>query len=100
MTLNSSCYPIPEPSVVGKTMENGEAVLVLPGKGQVKVLNEIAARIWELADGTRSVAQIAEAITEAYQVGEQQAEQDVWDFLNNLASIGLLQLADDPKGRG
>ncbi len=100
MMLNANYYPIPEPSVVGKTMENGEAVLILPGKGQIKVLNEVAARIWQLVDGTRSVAQIAMAIAEEFQVGEQQAGQDVWEFLNALAARGLIQMSDDPRERG
>jgi hypothetical protein len=40
--------------VRGRRLEH-EAVVVLPDKGEVKVLNEVGAQIWALADGTRSV---------------------------------------------
>ena len=51
-----------------------EAVIVLPDKGEVKVLNEVGARIWALADGSRSVREIAATIASLYDVPPSQAE--------------------------
>ena len=66
-------YAVPNPAVVGRFVE-GEAVLVLPQQGQVKVLNEVGARIWALADGARTLRQIAAALCDEYDVNQAQAE--------------------------
>ncbi len=60
--LNLDSKPKPNASVQGRQLEN-EAVLVLPDKGEVKVLNEVGARIWALTDGQHSVRQIAAQIS-------------------------------------
>ena len=52
--------PVHVPEVVGRVMD-GEAVLVHAGQGMVRVLNPVAARIWELMDGQRSLAAIVAA---------------------------------------
>ena len=41
-------YILPTPAVIDRIIED-EAVLVLSEQGQVKVLNEVGARIWALA---------------------------------------------------
>jgi hypothetical protein len=84
-------YPIPNPDVVGRTVDN-EAVLVLPGQGQVKVLNEVGARIWALADGSRSVRDIAAVICSEYEVDSAKAEADTLIFVDDLASRGIVSL--------
>lgn len=94
-------YPVPNPAVVGRVLpgEGGsatEAVLVLPFSGQVKVLNEVAARIWQLADGRRSVRGIAAQISAEYQVTLEQAEVDTLAFIADLAKRGVLTLAVRP----
>jgi hypothetical protein len=83
-------YPVPNPAVVGRLVE-GEAVIVLPEQGQVKVLNEVGARIWALADGTRTLRQIATALGDEYEVDQAQAEADVLDFVAQLAERGIIR---------
>jgi hypothetical protein len=92
--LTLDTYPIPSPDVVGRII-NKEAVLVLPDKGEVKVLNEVGARIWTLADGTRSVRDIAAAICAEYDVEPAQAEADVLAFLTELETRGIISLSPD-----
>ncbi|HEY63818.1 MAG TPA: PqqD family protein [Caldilineae bacterium] len=65
-------------------MIDNEAVLVLADSGQVMVLNETGGRIWELADGTRTVTDIARMIVEEYEVSEEQALADVQEFVYQL----------------
>ncbi len=91
-------YPVQAPNVVGRVLEN-EAVLVLPARGQVKVLNEVGARIWKLADGTRSVRAIAAQICAEYQVEAGQAERDTVQFVADLVSCGVITLAPQPTSR-
>ncbi len=96
-------YPIPASDVIGSIVKGrgaqpSEAVLVLPGKGQVKVLNEVGARIWSLADGTRTARDIAAQITQEYQVDQATAEADTLEFLSDLLEREIVTLAEEPKG--
>ncbi len=86
-----SAVPRRNPAVVSRTL-GVEAVLVFAQKGQVKILNETGAAIWDLADGSRTLAQIVEAIAGIYDVEPAQAEEDVLDFVRELVSKDLLAL--------
>ena len=50
-------------------------------------LNETAARIWELLDGTVKGTEIRDKITEEFDVTPEQAEKDLVHHLRELASI-------------
>ena len=89
LTLNS--YPAPAEHVRGRRLEH-EAVVVLPDQGQVKVLNEVGAHIWTLADGSRSVREISAAVCRAYDVPPAEAEADTLKFLTELQQKGLITL--------
>jgi hypothetical protein len=94
LTLES--YPIPAPGVVGRVVED-EAVLVLPERGEVKVLNEVGARIWELANGKRPVSEIAALICEQYEVDLEVAAADTLEFLADLESRGVITVSGKPE---
>jgi hypothetical protein len=96
--IQSVYYPIPKPGVVWKIVD-GEAVLVLPAKGVVKVLNEVGARIWSLADGTHTIHDISVLISAEYAVDQGQAEIDTLDFINQLENKGILTLSNQPSQR-
>lgn len=83
--------PVLLQDVIGKMVEN-EAVLVLAHRGEVKVLNEVAARIWSLIDGQRSIRTIAQMISEEYQVDDIQAQADTLEFVENLEQRGILNI--------
>lgn len=89
MTLSLESYPVPAPGIVGQIVEH-EAVLVFPARGEVKVLNEVAARIWSLADGSRSIRDIATALSLDYTVTLEQAEADTLSFITELVQRGIL----------
>jgi len=88
-------YPYPKKSVIGRVVD-GDAVLVLPQDGQVKVLNEVAARIWELTDGTYSARDIANIVLSEYQVDSSEVISDVVDFLEALHIKGIIEFHDQP----
>jgi hypothetical protein len=83
--------PVLLKEVIGKLVEN-EAVLVLAQRGEVKVLNEVAARIWSLVDGQRSIRTIAQMISEEYQVDDIQAQADTLEFVENLEQRDILSI--------
>lgn len=84
--------PAPAPGVVARVVDD-EAVLVLPEKGEVKVLNEVGARIWTLTNGTRSVKEIAAMICKEYEVEQALAEADTLDFLSELENRGAIKFS-------
>ena len=87
--ISLDIIPARNPNVVGRVVD-GEAVLVLPEKGTVKVLNEVGARIWSLVDGVRSAREIASLIFSEYNVEQAAAEEDTLVFLGDLADRDVL----------
>ena len=59
--------PVAHPDVAARIVA-GEAVVLSPNQHMVRMLNEVGTRIWELADGTRTPADIAVQLTEEYAV--------------------------------
>jgi hypothetical protein len=88
-------FPTPHNQVAGRVID-GEAVLVLADSGQVQVLNEVGARVWELADGTRSLAQIVDEVVSEFDVGAEQAAADVLAFVERLVAERIVIVQDHP----
>ncbi len=87
LTLNS--YPAPAEHARSRQLEQ-EAVVVLPDKGEVKVLNEVGARIWALADGSRTVRDIVAALCAEFEAPPVLVEADTLKFLAELQQKGLI----------
>lgn len=72
-------------------------VLLTRDTGQYYTLNEVGGRIWELADGTRTVAEIVRTLAEEYEAPADVIESDALEILGELAAERLLQ---DGTGAG
>jgi hypothetical protein len=96
--IDLATYPVPSEQVVGRQLD-GEAVVVLPEQGRVKVLNEVGARVWELADGSRTVAEIVAILAREYAADPGLIEQDVLVFLNQLVAAEGMTLQKEPVDR-
>ncbi|MCM8800426.1 MAG: PqqD family protein [Candidatus Omnitrophica bacterium] len=75
---------------------SGEMILVpLKSKAtdlpSIYTLNESGARIWELIDGRKSLAEIKDKLTEEFEVDTEQLEKDLVEFLNKLKQINAIQ---------
>ena len=81
--------PQRSPTVVSRLLDE-EAVLVHPVQGKIRVLNPVGARVWELADGQRTLRDIVQAIALEYQVDMARVEVDVPAFCEDLAGRGVL----------
>src|SRR5437016_3102151 len=92
-------YPVPHKQVAGRVVD-GEAVLVLADSGQVQVLNEVGARVWELADGSRSLAEIVNAIVDEFDVEAGAASTDVLAFVERLVAEHIIVWRDSPLPGG
>jgi hypothetical protein len=75
--------------------EGGLVVLPLPEKQEVKVLNEVGMRVFEMLDGSRSERQIAEQIASEFDVSPEAAASDVRAFLDELGRNGMLAAGRD-----
>ena len=65
-------------------------VLLTPDSGEYFTLNEVGGRIWELADGTRSIEEIAAALVTEYEAPLEEVRADTLDVLAELAQEGLV----------
>ena len=81
--------PRRHPNAVFRIVE-GQGVVVLPGVGEVQVLNAVGARIWELMDGTRSAAAIAGVVAQEFEVPETTATSDTLEFIETLRAKKML----------
>lgn len=87
--MQSNAIPAHAPGVISRLVD-GEAVLVHPAQGKVRVLNVVGARIWELTDGQRSVAALAQAVANEYNVSLARAQRDVNAFCDDLVGRGVM----------
>jgi pyrroloquinoline quinone biosynthesis protein D len=71
----------------------GEAVILRPAENAVVMLDEVGSRIWQLADGTRTVADIAAELTREYAVEAEEARSSVERFVEDLVERELLAWA-------
>lgn len=53
-------------------------------------LNTVAAWIWEIIDGERSVSEIRDAVLARFDVDVETANRDIEDFFQQLAQIGAI----------
>ncbi len=70
---------------VGETL-----VLLDPHGGQYFALDEVGTRVWELCDGTRSVAELVAVLTAEYAAPAETIEADVVELLSELAGERLV----------
>jgi len=74
----------------------GEAILVpirqhKADLDSIYTLDEVGAFVWSLIDGRRTVQDLVAAVLDEYDVGPQEVEADLTDFLRDLEQIGALR---------
>ena len=94
MELNKYPYPSEQ---AASTVVDEQAVIILTDSGKVTILNNLGTFVWELSDGTRTIAEIIREIIEKFEVDQLTAESDVCLFLNELIEIQALIFSDNPK---
>lgn len=81
--------PVPRPEVSAYPLDD-ELVVYDSASAEAYVLNQTAARIWTLCDGSRTAPAVARDIAATYSLDYQQALADVHEFVSNLRRAGLL----------
>lgn len=65
-------------------------VVVSPEKGDVHVLSPTGTQIWQLIADKKEVSEIETYFVKRYIVSQEQARADIYEFINNLQGLGLL----------
>ena len=82
-------------SVVSRVV--GGETLVVPVRGKVGNLASIysfkgtGSLIWQLLDEPRALAELVSGVRQEYGAGQEQAQRDVTQFLDDMLSAGLVQ---------
>ena len=69
---------------------DGLATVVLPGRAEVDVLNAVGSVIWQQIDGQRTLAQILQAVMDEFDIGPDEARQDLLEFVDELRQHGMV----------
>ncbi len=72
--------------------QGGECLLYHPGRDEATALNRSATDVWELCDGTRTVAGIARELAGRYGVDADALSGDVSAALEDLHARGLIEV--------
>lgn len=90
--------PVIEERVITQKVANNaqnlssEMVLIFPERGEVKVINETGAFIWNLIDGMTSIGDIVSHLQKTYSISRLQAEKDALNFLNSLIEREIIKI--------
>ncbi len=79
---------------------DGELVLCEPVREQVVLLNETGAAVWELCDGSLSVAEIVALLADQTGAERETVAADVAAFVEDLVARGFLALEEAGEAAG
>ena len=81
------------PTVAWRLID-GEAVLIVPDKAQVKTLNRSATHLWQTLVVPRTSQELVDAIVGRFDIAAAEAATDVDEFLHALLTRGLVVEVD------
>ena len=93
MSITNNSIPRHHPQTASRIFE-GEAVIISPTQNKVRMLNLTGSRIWELADGSHTLTEIAAILSEEFQVTPDDALNSVRTFVEELVAQQLLVLEE------
>jgi hypothetical protein len=81
----------------------GETVIVPVKSGVgdlncIYTLNQTGTAVWDMREAGASIQEIAARLCEQYEVGKEQASNDVAEFFESLRSAGLWGFAENQGG--
>lgn len=76
----------------------GEEAAVLNLKNSVYYgMNPVGARVWNLLQQPRSVAELRDVVLEEFEVGAERCERDLLELLQKMLAEGLIEVRDAPE---
>lgn len=91
MMLHPNDRPLRNPRTTSRAFDD-EAVVIDPTTNIARMLNGVGTRIWELADGDHTIADIATILETEYAVSASEALLNVIHFVEALVQRELVVL--------
>ena len=88
-------YPKQHEDVASRVIE-GEAIVLTPQNGMLHTFNSVGTRIWEFANGKRTVASIIQKLSEEFDAEEKKIREDAIDFIEDLVHKKMFALSKKP----
>ena len=89
MAIDLSETPARNPNSAFRIYD-GQALIVLPERGENHLLNPIGSHIWERLDGRRSLGEILDSIVSEFDVPPDRARADLLEFVASLRNKGMV----------
>lgn len=70
----------------------GEIVILTEDGQKIHTLNRVGGAIWEMADGSKNIDEIAKCICERFDVSPEQAQSGIIEFCTEMADENILQI--------
>jgi len=70
---------------------DGQALVVLAGRAEIKVLNGIGSLVWDRIDGRSTLGDLVEAVVQEYEVTPSDAERDILEFIASLRELEMVR---------
>lgn len=96
MTVNQMSVirrPVHHPRTASRIFGQ-DAVIISPAENVVRMLNPTGSRVWQLADGTRTVDEIAAILAQEFAVTTAEALASTEEFVATLVAKDLLTWAE------
>ncbi len=88
--------PVKSPATASQIIDD-EAVIIVPPQQMVNVLNPVGCRIWDLADGRRTIGEIAHVLAQEFDVSYEAAVKDTIEFTGELAEKKMMSFIGKGK---
>lgn len=91
-------YPLQKEEVIWRRI--GDTIVVIKEDGlSSHTLNKTASFIWELCDGNLEINQIAEKLQERFDVSFKNAQNDVYNTIEELTMAGIVRKTKGNKDK-
>jgi hypothetical protein len=81
-------------AVVSRRVAGETLIVPVRGKvgdlGSIYSFNETGSLIWQSLETPKGLSELISAVEQEYAIGQEQAERDVTQFLNDMLSVGLV----------
>ena len=84
-------YIVPDKRTASRIIEK-EAVILTLQDSMLHTLNRVGTRVWELADGTRTIEEITTIISDEFEVDKATAQVDILELVAEFQSKGMITL--------
>lgn len=94
-TLTETTRVEQSPRTAARVVE-GRALVIVIDDRKLHALNGVGTRVWELAEGGRTLGEIADALVREFEVTREVALADARQFVSELIALGAMRAGGAP----